>query len=95
MVKINVFGTANCAKCKTTKTKITHFLDKWQLDSKVEIIFHDMDTVDGRAEGMFHDVNDTPVTIVENDGRHLARWDAQIPNSDTVRLVLQEATANA
>ncbi len=53
MFQILVFGKQDCAKCETTKKKIGHFLTKWGIDSKVGIVFHDIETVDGRAEGAF------------------------------------------
>lgn len=90
MTKINVFGKPTCARCKTTKNKLTHFLSQWELDKQVNLVFHDMDTVDGRAEGAFYDVNEIPVTIVEKEGRQVARWDHEIPNSQAVHLVLTE-----
>lgn len=90
MTRINVFGKTGCAKCDTTKRKIHHFLSRWDMDHKVEMIFHDLDTVDGRAEGAFHDVLEIPATLVEADGRLVARWDGQVPNSKAVRLVLEE-----
>ena len=89
MVKIFVFGKQNCAKCKTTKNKLQHFLNQWQVDHKVEMIFHDLETVDGLAEGAFHDVRDIPLTIVERSGQEVARWDGQVPNSESVRLALE------
>lgn len=91
MTTIAVFGKTACAKCKTTKNKLNHFLSAWHLDHKVNMVFHDLETVDGRAEGAFYDVyNAIPVTIVNKDGREVARWDGEIPNSQAVRLVLEE-----
>jgi thioredoxin-like negative regulator of GroEL len=90
VLKIQVFGKPNCAKCKTTKHKLEHFLSHWELDHSVQLVFHDMETVDGRAEGAFYDVNQIPLTIIEKEGREVARWDGDIPNSQSVRLVLEE-----
>jgi thioredoxin-like negative regulator of GroEL len=94
MVKIYIFGKTDCAKCKTTKNKLKHFLGHWEMARKVELVFHDMETVDGRAEGAFHDVDQIPATIVETNGRSVARWDGQVPNSKAVRLVLQESVGS-
>jgi hypothetical protein len=93
MTKINVFGKMGCAKCDTTKTKLRHFLGAWEMDHKVEMVFHDMDTVDGMAEGAFHDVDQIPSTIVENSGRNVARWDGEVPNSKRMKVVLHETAA--
>ena len=89
MTKINVFGKHTCAKCKTTRNKLTHFLSDWQMDHAVQLVFHDLDTLDGRAEGAFYDVNQIPATVIEQDGRQVARWDGAVPNSQAVHLVLQ------
>lgn len=92
-VKVSVFGKQNCAKCSTTKRKLSHFLSKWQFDHAVNMIFYDLDTVDGRAEGMFYDVYDAvPVTIIETRGRSVARWEGRVPNSQEVRLCLDSVT---
>ena len=88
MTRISVFGKQGCAKCDTTKNKLRHFLTQWGLGHTVQVVFHDLDTVDGLAEGAFHDVRDIPLTIVENDGRPVARWDGSVPKSDLVRTAL-------
>lgn len=94
MKKINIFGKTGCAKCDTAKRKLGHFLGQWQLDHKIELIFHDMDSLDGRAEGAFHDVEDIPATLVETSGNIVARWDGIVPKSADVRVALEEP-ANA
>ena len=91
MVKISIFGKQGCGRCDTTKSKLTHFLSQWQLEHVVQLVFHDMDTRDGLAESAFYDVADkVPVTVVEKEGREVARWDGEVPDSQAVRLVLQE-----
>ena len=90
MVKISVFGKQGCARCDTTKNKLSHFLTQWDLDHKVEMVFHDMDTVDGRAEGAFYDVESIPVTVSERSGRSVGRWDGEVPNSKAMRMLLEE-----
>jgi len=94
MTKISVFGKQGCARCDTTKRKIGHFLDRWQLDHAVEMVFHDMDTLEGRAEGAFYDVQDVPMTLVEREGQEVARWDGRVPNSESIRAAIGEG-ANA
>ena len=94
MVKISIFGKQGCAKCTTTKRKLSHLLGRWQLDKKVNLVFHDMDTLDGRAEGAFHDVFDIPVTMIETNAGQVARWDGDIPRSEVVRQAI-EGSAHA
>lgn len=90
MVTISVFGKEGCAKCDSTKRKLNHLLGRWELDKEVNVVFHDMETLDGRAEGAFYDVMNVPVTMIENEGQEVARWDGEVPNSQAVRLVIEE-----
>ena len=89
MVKISIFGKQGCARCDTTKKKVSHFLRKWEFDHKVEMVFHDIDTLDGRAEGAFYDVADElPLTVIERDGQQVARWEGDVPNSASVKMAI-------
>jgi len=89
-MKIDVFGKPGCAKCESTKAKLTHFLKKWDAETRVPLGFVSLDTVDGMALGAFHNIYDTvPVTIVfGDDERPLARWEGDVPPSDEVARVL-------
>jgi hypothetical protein len=90
VTRILVFGKAECAKCKTTKHKLSHLV-AGVLDHKAEMIFHDQETLEGRTEGAFYDVNPgrIPLTIVEKEGREVARWDGDVPDSQDIhRLIL-------
>ena len=90
MTRISIFGKTECAKCKTTKHKLSHLFSDG-LDHKVEVVFHDMETLDGRAEGAFYDVNKIPLTVVEQEGREVARWDGDVPDSQDIhRLIVGE-----
>jgi hypothetical protein len=84
-MKVKIFGKSGCAKCDTTKNKLKHFIGKWEIDDKVELTFHDMDTVDGMAEGAYNDVMRIPTTIFEENDNIVARWDGEVPHSDKVK----------
>ena len=45
------------------------------------LAFFDMETVDGRAEGAFYDVHAIPTTIIRQNGRDVARWEGEVPDS--------------
>ena len=81
-VKIKVFGKKDCAKCETTKNKFDHFINKNGYSNKAILEFHDMDTIDGIAEGAFHDVLKIPTTVIEEQDAVLARWDGEVPRSE-------------
>ena len=74
-MKVRIFGKPGCEACKGTKEKFETFLNHWGLLASVSIIFYDMETVEGLAEGAFNSVIKIPTTIIEKDGKKLARWD--------------------
>lgn len=84
-LKVKIFGKQDCGKCRSTHTKLKFFISKWNFEEKTQIEFYDMDTIDGMAEGAFHDVLDIPTTIFEWEGIHLARWDGEVPRSEDFR----------
>jgi hypothetical protein len=90
-MEIHVFGKTGCAKCDSTKNKLGHFISKMGVDERVDVVFFDMDTVDGMAEGAFRDVADIPTTIVRDSGTDLARWDGEIPDSESLKAHLASA----
>ena len=59
VAKIDVYGKPGCAKCESTKAKLTHFLEKWNADQSVTLEFVDMETADGLTKGVMNDVFDT------------------------------------
>ncbi len=80
-MQIQVFGKQNCGKCQSTKHKVEHFIEKLGIGASVNMVFFDMDTVDGMAEGAFRDVFDVPTTIIQEQGRDLVRWEGIVPDS--------------
>jgi thiol-disulfide isomerase/thioredoxin len=85
-MRFEVYGKQNCAKCDSTKDKLAHLLGKMGLPA--EIVFVDMGTVTGRAEGAFYDVYDVPTTIVRSArGEEVARF-SDIPPSEAVQDLL-------
>ncbi|MBI5554877.1 MAG: hypothetical protein HY920_03360 [Elusimicrobia bacterium] len=80
-VKIKVFGKTTCAACQAVKEKFNFFLNHWDLSSQAEIVYFDLDTVDGLSQGAYYDALDFPTTILEKDGQELARWKKTVPTS--------------
>jgi len=81
-MEINVFGKPGCEFCKTTMKKFETFLDRWKIDrGVVNLLFHDMETVDGLAEGAYYSVTKIPSTVIRKNGQLLARWDGKVPLS--------------
>ncbi|MFH1775973.1 MAG: hypothetical protein ABH952_00190 [Candidatus Omnitrophota bacterium] len=81
-MRVKIFGKHGCAKCITTKNKLTFFLNKWKVRDKVGLEFHDLDTVEGMAEGAYHDVLNIPTTIFSKEENTIARWDGEVPKSE-------------
>ncbi len=79
---IEIYGKQNCSLCESAKRKVSHLLSKWQVEGQVQVVFHDMETVDGAAEGDFYDVFQIPSVLLKGDGDDvLARWDGTPPAS--------------
>ena len=85
---INIFGRQGCAKCKTTKSKIEFFINKWNLTESLRISFLDMDSVEGLSEAAMNDVLNIPATILEKEGNVVARWDGEVPKSDEFKTYI-------
>jgi len=85
---IEVYGKQGCGLCESAKKKINHVLSKLALQDNVTLVFQDMETVDGAAEGDFHDVFDIPSVLLKDDDTVVARWDGQAPPSDQLRARL-------
>ena len=83
---IEIYGKQDCALCESAKKKIAHFLKQWDQAEEVQVVFHDMETIEGAAEGDFFDVFDIPsVLLKDKDDAVLARWDGQAPPSDELQ----------
>ncbi len=89
MLTFELFGKNGCARCKSAYAKLSHLIAKTGRSGEAAVTYHDMDTVDGLAEGAFHDVMAVPTTILRDaDGRTLARWDGRLPPSAEVKAYL-------
>ncbi|MFC1546533.1 hypothetical protein ACFL4O_02310 [bacterium] len=82
MVTIKIFGKQDCDACKSTKGKFDLFLSRWGKTDTVEVIFFDMDTVEGLTEAAMLDAVDVPTTIIEKQGKEVARWEKKVPMSN-------------
>jgi len=88
-MRFEVFGKPACAMCKSTKDKLTHLITKSGAAPAAALAFIDLDTVEGMAEGAFHDVREAPTVIVRSDsGGELARWEKRVPPSIEVQAFL-------
>jgi hypothetical protein len=74
-MNIEVYGKKDCGMCESAKNKISVFLDRWDMADEVEVVFRDMDTVEGAAEGDFYDVFEIPTVLVKDGNAVVARWE--------------------
>jgi len=90
-MEIKVFGKHNCGKCESTKNKVNHLLEKWELKEKVPFSFVDLDTLDGLTEGTYHGVYKVPTTVVAQDQQEVARFEGDIPHSSQLGEVIKKS----
>ena len=85
-MEVIIFGKVKCGKCKGAQSRVTFLARKMGLSGKITVRFVDVETIDGRAEGAFHDVYDAvPVTIIRDEGVELHRWDGVMPRTEEVQ----------
>ena len=94
-MQIEVYGKKNCSLCDSAKKKISRFLDKWEMTDQVEVLFRDMETVEGAAEGDFYDVFDIPTVLVKDGDNVVARWDDHKFSSQELRSALNSEDRQA
>ena len=84
-IRINIFGTQKCGKCLKIKGRVENLIRRFALDD-VEMKFWDQETLDGRTEGAWYDVDGgLPVTIIEKGIQRLKRWDGDVPKSEELQ----------
>lgn len=89
-MRIKVFGREDCPKCQTTKNKLKFLLDKWEVNGSAELLFYDMDTVEGLSESALSDVREIPTTIMEKEGKEIFRWEGKVPLSQELERYLKD-----
>jgi hypothetical protein len=88
LVRIELFGKTDCGRCESAKRKLNHYLEKWAATDRAEVVYHDMGSVDGLAEGAFKDVHEVPTLIVSAGAGELARWSRDMFDSKTLKGLL-------
>ena len=84
MEKVKVFVKDGCAKCPSAK-EVGGLL----LQEGLEVLYYDIDTVDGLAEATYYGVLSTPTMIVENsEEKLLADFRGTVPTVEQVKEVL-------
>jgi thiol-disulfide isomerase/thioredoxin len=94
-MEIHVYGKEGCKLCKSASKKLQVLLKRWDMESEHEIVFMDMETEYGAAEGDFFDVFDIPTVLVMEDKLAVrARWDGQpSPPADELYAALSNKSA--
>jgi len=57
--------------------------------NEVKTSFHNMDTVEGLAEGVFYNVDNIPTTLVGKNGKEIKRWEQEVPSSGDVEALIK------
>jgi hypothetical protein len=92
MLNIKVFGKKDCDACKSTIKKFETFANTWKVSDKIAVNFIDMETVDGLTEGTLLNVGEIPTSIIEQNGKEVARWDGKVPLSEEFKPVFERLT---
>lgn len=87
-MKVRFFSKKECPACKAAKEMLNRFIKERELQDMLVVEYHDLDTVDGLAEGAYWDVVAVPTLIVERDRRIVARWDGQVPREKELEQAL-------
>ena len=87
-VKFRFFSKHACPNCKIAKEVLERFVSEKGLSKLASVESHDLDTVDGLAEGAYYDVMAVPTIIVERDERIVARFDGQIPKEEELERAI-------
>ncbi|MCS7258564.1 MAG: thioredoxin family protein [candidate division WOR-3 bacterium] len=75
-MKLLLFGKESCEVCKNIKEKLEHYSNKYQ---PIEIIYYDVETVDGLTECAYRSVPDIPTVILIDEEKEIRRWVQSAP----------------
>lgn len=90
-MRFEVYGKQGCNLCKSAHKKLTLFIEKNNIHSQVEIIFIDVDTEEGAAEGDFFDVFEVPTILLVRGDELVKRWERKPPPTEELeRLLCQD-----
>ena len=84
-MQIMVFGRPGCSVCKQAVEKIDYFLNKWEYKKQVPVYYFDMETVDGLAEGAYHEVYEIPTVVLLAANEEQERWLKRPPLSKELK----------
>ena len=86
MGKVKVFVKDGCVKCPSAKE-----VGSLLLQEGLEVLYYNIDTVDGLAEATYYGVLSTPTMIVEDsEEKMLADFRGTVPTVEQVKEVLVE-----
>jgi glutaredoxin len=80
MKRVLIFGKPTCPVCKDAHKKVKYF--KKKINFSADILYYDMETIDGLTEGAFNEVSDVPTVIIVENKKELARWIKKPPVSE-------------
>lgn len=67
-MQVKIFGRTGCPRCETAREKLDRFVAERRIQNRVEVAFYDIDTPQGLAEGLWHEIgSDTPVVVIHRE----------------------------
>ncbi len=87
-MKVKYFYRKDCPKCPAAKEVLAQF------DKDIQE-HHDLDTVDGLAEGAYYQVTSTPsILITDEEGNEICSWRGEVPSSEELESILTKLSSS-
>lgn len=67
-MQVKIFGKSDCPRCDKARRKLDRFISERSIRHRVDIAFFDLDTPQGLAEGLWHEIGpDIPVVVIHRE----------------------------
>lgn len=67
-MQVKIFGRTDCPRCHKARQKLSTFFAEKNLSTQIKVSFFDVETPEGLAEGMWHEIGSAlPVVIIHRE----------------------------
>ncbi len=93
-MKVLIFGKDTCKVCHKLHHKFEFYLERWNMLKTAQLIFHNMNELNGLTEGAYYEIPDIPTVVIENNsGDEIIRWVKTPPPSKEFKPIFEEILA--